>query len=78
MSATSATSPTSPLERRDIRSAAQPSKRDKDHGEKWSNGTRPAAGVHTLFFSDELVGGPETQHEKVRPMKQWSQMFVTP
>ena len=78
MSATSTTSPISPIERRDIRSAAQPFKRDKDHGEKWSNGTRPAAGVRTIFFTDELVGGSETQREKVRPMKQWSQMYAPP
>jgi len=78
MSATSIASASA--EHRDIRSASLSFKRDKDHSQKWSNGQRPAAGVRINFNrdlvnnTDELVGGSERQREKVRPMKQWSQM----
>jgi len=73
MSATSTKNPTSPIQQRDIRSASLPFKRDKAHAQKWSNGQRPLAGVR-VNLNDELVGGTERQQEKVRPMKQWSQM----
>ena len=85
MSTTSATSPTSPIQHRDIRSASKPFKRDKDHDEKWSMGQRPSGGVTIKYahhshlgeegpHEDYLVGGSERQREKVRPQKQWSQM----
>ena len=78
MSATSSlTLPTSPLQHKDIRSASRPFKRDKDHGEKWSNGQRPSGGVTIKYGPgdmDNLQGGSESQRAKVRPMKQWSQM----
>jgi hypothetical protein len=78
MSATSTTSPTSPIQRRDIRSAAQAFKRDKDASEKWANGVRPSAGVSFKNLSgDELIGGSEAQQEKVRPRKQWSQVYAS-
>ncbi|KAF4627655.1 hypothetical protein G7Y89_g10499 [Cudoniella acicularis] len=81
MSAPSAVAPTSPLQHRDIRSASLPFKRDKDHGEKWSNGIRPSGGVSYRLGpvgDDELVGGSASQKARVRPQKQWSQMFVFP
>jgi len=37
-------------------------------------GTRPSGGVGLGSLSDELVGGSESQREKVRPIKEWSQM----
>jgi hypothetical protein len=76
MSATSTRSPTSPLERRDIRSDSLPFKREKEHVQKWSNGHRPLAGAHVTF--DPELDGTEQQlplpKDKVRPMKQWSSM----
>jgi len=67
--------PSSPLEHRDIRSASRPSKRDKEHSQKWMNGQRPSAGVRLSVCSgDGLVGGSERQREIVRPRKQWSQV----
>jgi len=78
MSATSVSSPTSPVQHRDIRSASKPFKRDKDHSEKWSNGQRPSPGVYygwaaSCDEANPLVGGSELQREKVRPQKQWNQ-----
>jgi len=73
----SATSLSSPVQHKDIRSASRPFKRDKDRGEKWSNGQRPSGGVGVNYSSgimDDLQGGSESQRAKVRPMKQWSQM----
>lgn len=67
--------PSSPLEKRDIRSDSRDSKRDKEHRQKWQNGQRPSAGVRLSFStSDGLVGGSERQRELVRPRKQWSQV----
>jgi hypothetical protein len=79
MSEVSDRNPTSPIQQRDIRSASKPFKRDKDHDQKWSNGQRPSAGVRVNYailndHPDNLVGGSDIQREKVRPMKQWSQM----
>lgn len=74
MSATSTRNPTSPLERRDIRSDSLPSKREKEHSQKWSHGHRPLAGVR-VSFDPELDGTKEAlpfPKDKVRPMKQWS------
>jgi len=74
MSTTSATDSTSPIQHRDIRSAAQGFKRDKDANTKWANGIRPGAGVSFKnLYNNELVSGSEAQSEKVRPHKQWSQ-----
>jgi hypothetical protein len=76
MSATSIRSPTSPLERRDIRSDSLPFKREKEHTQKWSNGHRPLAGAQ-VPFSSELDGTGQQlpfPKDKVRPMKQWSSM----
>jgi len=79
MSATSASSPSSPIQHRDIRSASKPFKRDRDHSQKWSNGERPSHGVSVRYTlgmqggeEEERVGGNERQLEKVRPQKQWS------
>jgi hypothetical protein len=78
MSATSTTSPTSPIQRRDIRSAAQAFKRDKDASEKWANGVRPSPGVSINHLTaDELIGGSEAQQKKIRPQKQWSQVYAS-
>ncbi|KAG9234516.1 hypothetical protein BJ875DRAFT_9381 [Amylocarpus encephaloides] len=72
MSATTAT-PTSPLHR-DIRSASVPFKREKDNGQKWSQGARPGAG---LQWKVPMNGDPAyneamqeivLQHGKLRPM----------
>lgn len=67
----SAMSPTSPIAQRDMRSAAKPSKRDKDHGAKWSNGSRPSYGVVMRFNGSEIepTGGSDSQKTKVRPEK---------
>jgi len=74
MSSTSTTDSTSPIQHRDIRSAAQGFKRDKDASAKWANGIRPGPGVSFKnLYNDELVSGSEVQSEKVRPHKQWSQ-----
>ncbi|TVY16339.1 hypothetical protein LARI1_G006614 [Lachnellula arida] len=74
MSSTSTTDSTSPIQHRDIRSAAQGFKRDKDANTKWANGIRPGAGVSFKnLYNDELISGSEAQSEKVRPHKQWSQ-----
>lgn len=70
--------PSSPLEKRDIRSDSRDSKRDKEHRQKWQNGQRPSAGVRLGFSAnDGLVGGSERQRELVRPRKQWSQVYVS-
>jgi len=74
MSATSTRNPTSPLERRDIRSDSLASKREKEHSQKWSHGYRPLAGVRVSFDpkvdgTDEALPLPK---DKVRPMKQCS------
>ncbi|CAJ2501863.1 Uu.00g047160.m01.CDS01 [Anthostomella pinea] len=53
---------------RDFRSSAQDSKRNKEHKEKWSRGSRPSVGVKLNYYEpDFLVGGSETQREKIRP-----------
>lgn len=74
-------SPVSPVDRRDIRSDAVPSKRDKQHGSKWANGTRPSAGCRINYSSptnpEEVVGGSEAQRMKVRPSKPRSQDYET-
>lgn len=78
----SVVSPTSPVDRRDIRSAAVPSKRDKQHGSKWAYGTRPSAGCRTDYSSPtepaKVVGGSDAQRMKVRPVKPRSQEYVLP
>jgi hypothetical protein len=82
----SAISPISPVEQRDIRSAAKEFKRARDTSAKWSNGTRPSAGVTITTWAsaspgmcsveepEVIMGGSAGQREKVRPVKQWSQM----
>lgn len=78
MSSSSITDSTSPIQHRDIRSAAQGFKRDKDANTKWANGIRPGAGVSFKnLYNDELVSGSEAQSEKVRPHKQWSQKYIS-
>ncbi|TVY49406.1 hypothetical protein LOCC1_G001043 [Lachnellula occidentalis] len=70
----STTGTTSPIQHRDIRSAAQGFKRDKDSNTKWANGIRPGSGVSFKnLYSDELISGSDAQSEKVRPHKQSSQ-----
>ncbi|KAL3420102.1 hypothetical protein PVAG01_08601 [Phlyctema vagabunda] len=64
-------SSTGPVEHRDVRSASQPFKRDRDHGSKWSLGVRPSGGVQIRGIG-EYYGGSEAQRAKVRPEKQWS------
>jgi len=71
---------TAPLQQRDIRSAAQSFKRDRDSGEKWSLGTRPLAGVRIKYSGipgseDMEIMGDQTQKEKVRPGKPWTSVF---
>jgi len=76
MSATSTRSPTTPLERRDIRSDSLPFKREKEQAQKWSNGHRPLAGTQ-IPFDPELDGTEQAlplPKDKVRPMKQFSSM----
>jgi len=81
MSDISYSNPTSPIQTRDIRSASKPFKRDRDHDQKWVNGVRPL-NVHYKFSisntPDGLDGGSDQQEEKVRPMKQWSQVYTPP
>ncbi|PMD46639.1 hypothetical protein L207DRAFT_577486 [Hyaloscypha variabilis F] len=77
MSATSTRSPTSPFERRDIRSDSLPSKRDKEQAQKWSHGHRPMAGTQ-IPFDPELDGTEQAlpfPKDKVRPMKQFSSIM---
>jgi len=82
MSTTSISSPTAPLETRDIRSSSLDHKRAKDHTNKWSNGSRPLHGIRVNYmssipagdnspFEGQLVGGDEVSRQKVRPVKQW-------
>ncbi|KAI1383389.1 uncharacterized protein F4822DRAFT_76048 [Hypoxylon trugodes] len=52
---------------RDFRSTAQDSKRFKEHTEKWSRGTRPSGGCTYSWVQDKIIGGSESQIEKVRP-----------
>jgi len=77
MSDISCSNPTSPIQTRDIRSASKPFKRDRDHDQKWVNGVRPLNVRYKFSISDipdSLDGGSDHQEEKVRPMKQWSQV----
>lgn len=66
----------SPVQQKDIRSAAKPFKRDRDSGEKWSMGTRPLAGVRIKYSATpsledgEYIGSPNPKN-KVRPCKPW-------
>ena len=79
MSATSASNPGSPIQHKDIRSASLPFKRDKEHSAKWSNGQRPLAGVRAIPVDlDETDVQFPLKVEKVRPMKSYSQMYVSP
>lgn len=84
MASITANEPVSPVLQRDIRSAAHAFKRDKDASEKWSNGVRPSTGISYApprvgATDDELIGGSnDSQREKVRPRKQWSQVYETP
>ena len=78
MSTTSTRNPTEAIDRKDIRSASLPFKHDKDKREKWSNGVRPAPGVILNFNTDEVLSASnEGQKMRMRPHKQWSQMYVT-
>ncbi|KAF6789357.1 hypothetical protein CSOJ01_14811 [Colletotrichum sojae] len=52
---------------RDLRSAHQDYKRDKDSQSKWANGARPSAGCLLDWASLEAVGGTEQQRAKTRP-----------
>ena len=55
---------------KDLRSAAQSSKRFKEHKAKWSMGARPSPGVrYNVWAPDVLLSGSESQREKVRPDK---------
>ena len=55
---------------KDLRTTAQSSKRFKEHKAKWSQGTRPSAGVlYNVWNPDVLLTGSESQQEKVRPDK---------
>jgi hypothetical protein len=69
----SSTSPVSPVQQRDIRSASKPFKRDRDADSKWANGTRPLGGVKVRYNPNSIPGQEEpidpTQLEKVRPVK---------
>lgn len=77
MSATTTDTPTSPIQRRDIRSEAQAFKRDKDHAQKWVMGARPLAGVKKpILYSTDGSSEASKGKEKVRPQKQWSQVYV--
>ncbi|KAG4443304.1 hypothetical protein IFR05_001248 [Cadophora sp. M221] len=76
MSSTSIRNPVEPVERKDIRSASLPFKHDKDKREKWSNGVRPSPGVILNFDDEVLRASNEGQKIKIRPHKQWSQMYV--
>lgn len=69
----SSTSPVSPVQQRDIRSAAKPFKRDRDADSKWANGTRPLGGVkiHYSGIPVQEEHNDPTLLEKVRPVKQW-------
>jgi hypothetical protein len=52
---------------RDMRSAAQVSKREKEHLSKWARGTRPAAGCK---YPDIELGMSESHlGSKVRPQR---------
>ncbi|TAQ83065.1 hypothetical protein B7494_g8611 [Chlorociboria aeruginascens] len=81
MSATSVSSPTSPLQQRDIRSSNQEYKRAKDQGVKWAMGARAAYGkripVPTLE-DGELLVPDEILTGKVRPQKKWSNSNTDP
>ncbi|KAL0944179.1 uncharacterized protein CTRU02_202066 [Colletotrichum truncatum] len=52
---------------RDLRSAHQDYKRDKDSQSKWSNGARPSAGCRMDWATLEAVGGTDHQRAKTRP-----------
>ncbi|KAI0482156.1 hypothetical protein GGR56DRAFT_172906 [Xylariaceae sp. FL0804] len=53
---------------RDLRSGAQDSKRNKEHREKWSRGSRPSAGCKSSWEEPDIVfTGSESQREKMRP-----------
>jgi len=68
----SSISPTSPVQQRDIRSAATPFKRDRDADSKWANGTRPLGGVKIRYSGIPGEEAPEDPLlEKVRPVKPW-------
>jgi hypothetical protein len=79
MSTASLLSPPSPVQHQDIRAAAQPFKRNKDHVEKWIGGERPLGGQRAIF--NYIRGGdgpkwsPDTPSEdmKQRPRKSFSQ-----
>ncbi len=76
MSATSARNPVAPFERKDIRSSSLEFKHDKDQRVKWSNGARLGSGVRHNFNDEVVNASNEGQKIKVRPHKQWSQMYV--
>ena len=82
---------TAPLPQRDIRSAANGFKRDRDSSEKWSMGSRPLAGAHVKIPGMKYDGGEytgallsedvenmdaPTRQEKVRPRKQYAYVGV--
>ena len=81
MSTASLPTPPSPVQHQDIRAAAQPFKREKDHVEKWISGERLLAGQRRVFV-DRIPGGDgpkwsaETVSEDVkkRPSKSFSQV----
>ncbi|KAH9897284.1 hypothetical protein F4778DRAFT_783376 [Xylariomycetidae sp. FL2044] len=58
---------------RDLRSFAQDSKRNKEHKQKWSHGTRPLSGCTYLAEEDDVVlAGSQSQQEKIRPAREWT------
>ncbi|KAF9869227.1 hypothetical protein CkaCkLH20_13298 [Colletotrichum karsti] len=62
-----ATTDSQPQFERDLRSAHQDYKRDKDSQSKWSNGARPLVGCRIDWANLEAVGGTEHQRAKSRP-----------
>lgn len=65
---------------RDLRSAKQGWKRDKNMSEKWSRGTVPAPGIRLDMVTGEPLNGTESQHAKVRPRTKYCDMsrYVKP
>ncbi|KAI1004460.1 hypothetical protein K3495_g3752 [Podosphaera aphanis] len=60
---------TTSLDHRDLRSAAVPSKRDKDHEEKWSSHNTRSSAQGEKLDEDELIGGIGRLNIKSHPGK---------
>lgn len=68
-------SPISPVQERDIRSATQPFKRAKDHSIKWANGERNPPGQRGTYddgvaskWSKDDISGSDNIKDKTRPV----------